>query len=185
MSHAVCPWWLGYYLLNPLRGILQNPEKLLAKYVQEGMSVMDIGSGMGYFTLPLARLAGETGRVIAIDLQDKMIAALRKRAANHGLANRIEARVCSNGSLQISEFAEKIDFALAFAVIHEVPDQDRLLREIYSALKPAGRLLISEPSFHVSRKDFQNTILLAQSRGFTLVEYPEIKMSISALLARI
>ena len=55
MAHRVCPWWLGYLLASPLRRLMANPRKLLAPYVHEGMTVLEPGPGMGFFTLELAR----------------------------------------------------------------------------------------------------------------------------------
>lgn len=184
MSHGVCPWWLGYFLLNPLRRAMQNPEKILSPYVKEGMSVMDIGCGMGYFTLPLADLVGDKGQVLAVDLQPQMILSLERRAAKRGLSAKIKARICTKESLNINDYSGGIDFALAFAVVHEVPDNARLLSEIYYALKPENFLLLAEPSGHVSTGDWDKTTSLAQSSGFVPVDYPEIRGSRAVLLAK-
>ena len=86
MSNRVCPWWIGYILLNPLRRIRQDPRRLLGPLVREGMTVLEPGSGMGYFTLDLARMVGPGGRVVAVDLQDRMLKALRRRALKKGEA---------------------------------------------------------------------------------------------------
>jgi ubiquinone/menaquinone biosynthesis C-methylase UbiE len=72
MSHRVCPWWLGYFLLNPFRRLRQDPRKLLKPYVREGMTVLEPGPGTGFFTLELLRLVGKSGRVIASDVQPRM-----------------------------------------------------------------------------------------------------------------
>ena len=53
MSHRVCPWWMGYLLMCPLRRLGQNPDRMLAPFVATGMTVMEVGPGMGFFTLPL------------------------------------------------------------------------------------------------------------------------------------
>jgi len=71
MSHTVCPWWLGYVLASPLRRLFLDPVKLLSPYVQAGMTVLEPGPGMGFFTLELARLVGPAGRVVAVDIQPK------------------------------------------------------------------------------------------------------------------
>ena len=64
----VCPWWLCYSFDNPLRRFIHDPAHLLAPYVKPGMTVVDVGCGMGYFTIPLARIAGPGGLVIGLDL---------------------------------------------------------------------------------------------------------------------
>jgi predicted methyltransferase len=70
MTHRVCPWWLGYFLVSPIRRWMQDdPEKLLRAYVRPGMHVFEPGLGMGFFTMPLARLVGDSGQVVAVELQ--------------------------------------------------------------------------------------------------------------------
>ena len=182
MSHGVCPWWVGYLLASPLRRLLHDPVDIVRPYVKEGMTVLDVGCGMGFFSLPMAELVGEKGRVVCIDLQENMIKGLIVRTKKTGLTDRIDARVCSQGSLGVSDLAGKIDFALAFALVHEVPDKDILFSEIHSAMKPAAKLLFAEPRGHVSKKDFERTVTLAQSMGFELVGDLKIRRSHAVLL---
>ncbi len=170
MEKYVCPVWIGYLLANPLRRLIQNPDKMLAPYIQEGMTVMDVGCAMGFFSLPAARMVGETGRVICVDVQARMLAALEKRAAKAGLTDRIESHLCSSQSLDIPHLERAVDFALAMAVVHEVPDAAALLADIYMALKPAGKFLLAEPKAHVTAKDFEKTAAMAQGIGFEVVE---------------
>jgi 2-polyprenyl-3-methyl-5-hydroxy-6-metoxy-1,4-benzoquinol methylase len=82
MAHRVCPWWIGYLLASPVRRWFgQDPVGILSSYVHESMTVLEPGPGMGFFTIPLARLVGNAGRVIAVDMQPKMIKGLKRRAA--------------------------------------------------------------------------------------------------------
>jgi len=60
---------------------MQNPEKVVAPYVREGMIVLEPGPGMGFFTLEIARLVGPSGRVVAVDIQPHMLSRLKRRAA--------------------------------------------------------------------------------------------------------
>jgi ubiquinone/menaquinone biosynthesis C-methylase UbiE len=184
MAEAVCPWWIGYLLVSPLRRLLQKPEALLSPHVEEGMTVMDVGCAMGFFSLPLAELVGSEGRVVCVDLQERMIRSLRKRAARAGLENRIEMRVCSTESLGTGDLEGAVDFALAFAVVHEVPEQARLLAEICGALRVGGRFLLAEPAGHVSDKRFAETIATAEAAGLSVVDRPRIRMSHAALFER-
>ncbi|MEK7477121.1 MAG: methyltransferase domain-containing protein [Candidatus Coatesbacteria bacterium] len=180
--HRRCPWWLGYVLINPLRRWRQDPKKILGPYVREGMTVLEPGPGMGFFTLELARLVGPTGRVVAVDVQQRMLTTLGKRAAKAGLRDRLDLRLVRDGGLGVEDLAGKADFALAFAMVHEVPDPARLFREIKAALKPGGILLLSEPSGHVKEKQYAETLDLARAAGFTLGESPAIALSRSSLL---
>jgi ubiquinone/menaquinone biosynthesis C-methylase UbiE len=184
LSERVCPWWLGYFLVSPLRRFLHDPKEMLMPYVKDGMTVLEIGGGMGFFTLPLAELTGETGKVISIDLQERMVRGLVKRAAKAGLESRIEARVCPTASLKIDDLQNKVDFALAFAVIHEVPDKKRLLLEISQAMRPDGTLLIADPKGHESEQKFNETITMTEATGFHVLDRPLIRRSYAVLVRK-
>jgi ubiquinone/menaquinone biosynthesis C-methylase UbiE len=184
MANRVCPFWVGYLLISPLRTLMQNPDKILKPYISLGMTVLDIGCGMGFFSLPLARMTGANGKVICVDVQEKMIISLKKRAKKAGLTDRIETRICHQSSLGLDDLHEEIDFALAFAVVHEIPNTTRFFDETYRALKPTGSLLITEPKGHVSEKDFQRTISIAQQNGFKINDNPSIPRSRTMLLEK-
>jgi len=184
MTPHVCPWWLGYFLASPIRKFAQNPTRILEPYVIQGMTSLDIGPGMGFFTLPIARLTGEKGRVIAIDIQDRMLASLRRRAARAGLQDRIETRVCTDSSLGIDDLTGTIDFALTFAVLHELPDMKRTITEIHRALKPGGQLLIAEPIGHVRKTTFAETMNIVTSIGFETIATPSIRRTHAALVRK-
>lgn len=166
MADHVCPPWIGYFLINPLRKLLENPNKILGPFVQEGMTVLEPGCGMGYFTLPLARMVGPAGRILAVDIQPKMLSVLERRAGKAGLLNIIEPRRPDGGGLGIEDFANRVDFAAALYVVHEVPDQAVFYSEVWAALKPGGRLLVVEPKGHVSREKFEKSITVAEEIGF-------------------
>ena len=116
----------GVFLLNPFRRLYQKPEIILAPLAEPGMTVLEVGPGMGFFSLPLARLAGSGGKVICVDVQEKMLHVLKRRAEAAGLAERIVARSCTSASLSLDDLGEQIDFAFVFAVVHEVTDQASL-----------------------------------------------------------
>jgi ubiquinone/menaquinone biosynthesis C-methylase UbiE len=182
MNHRVCPWWLGYLLASPLRRLLQDPDTIMRTYVGEGMIVLDVGCGMGFFSLPLAELVGAKGKVVCVDLQEKMITGLLRRAEKAGLCEKIDARVSDQNSLALNDLDGQIDFALLFALVHEVPDRERLFSEVYAAMKKTGKLLLAEPSGHVSKSDFQKTVSLAESVGFEVLEQPQIRRSYAVLM---
>jgi len=171
-KHHLFPWWGGFWLLSPFRKLVQNPIKITEKYIKPGMNVLDIGCGMGYFTIPMAKLTGENGVVIGVDLQEKMLLWLEKRIKRAGLADNIISKKCSETSLNIKEFSNKIDFALAFSVVHEIPDKKQFFLEIYESLKNEGIFYIAEPS-HISKKNFDEEISIALKTGFKIYNKPE------------
>jgi len=185
VAHRICPWWVGYLLASPVRHWLgQDPVEILSPYVREGMTVLEPGPGMGFFTIPLARIIGSTGRVIAVDVQPKMIQALKRRAAKENLSNHIDARVTSAETMGIADLAEKVDFTLAFAMVHEFPDAAHFFREVSHASKPRARELLAEPRGHVNEKDFSEELAAAGAAGFSAVNQPVIPISITALLEK-
>jgi ubiquinone/menaquinone biosynthesis C-methylase UbiE len=184
-EHHVCPVWVGYVLASPVRKLLQNPDKILNPYVNEAMTVADIGCAMGFFSLPLAKMVGSAGKVICVDIQEKMIRKLEKRAAKAGLAGRIETIVCNDKSLGLEDFKEQIDFALASAVVHEVPSEVNFFSEIHKAMNPAGKLLVAEPKGHVSETDFERTVSIAKHNGFEETDRPKIKRDRTVLLEKV
>jgi 2-polyprenyl-3-methyl-5-hydroxy-6-metoxy-1,4-benzoquinol methylase len=174
----VCPWWLCFIFDNPIRKLLHNPETILSPYVRPGNTVIDIGAGMGYFSIPLARLVGPTGHVIAIDVQAKMLSALANRARRYGVSERIKPHLANSDSLGTHPSA---DFVMAFWMVHEVPNPRAFFKEILGFMKSDGLFLLVEPILHVRKKDFLRTIQTANEIGFIVKDMPKIRISRSAL----
>ncbi len=184
MGKRVCPWWLGYLLASPLRRLMHNAHQTVAPYVRAGMTVFEPGPGMGFFTLELARLVGPKGRVIAVDVQPKMIAGLKRRAKKAGLMDRIEARLASPDSLGVEDLRGTVDFTLAFAMVHEMPAPGPFFAQAAAVSKPGARLLLVEPAGHVTSELFEQELQEAAKAGFSIVERPSISHSQAALLER-
>jgi ubiquinone/menaquinone biosynthesis C-methylase UbiE len=184
MAEHICPWWVGYILISPFRRFLQNPRKILAPYVKPGTVALDVGCAMGFFSLDMARLVGSEGKVVCVDVQPKMIEVLVRRATKAGVIDRIDHRVCDNNGLGLEDLNEGVDFALAYAVVHEVPDPEAFFRQIHEALRPGGSCLVAEPKGHVSEKQFDETLAVAGKTGLEPGERPEIRRSRAALLKK-
>lgn len=182
MKHVVCPWWLGYLLVTPLRRLVQDPARILAPLVCEGMTVLEPGPGMGFFTLELARRVGPRGRVIAVDVQPRMLAALRRRAERAGLGSRIDTRQASEDSLNVDDLTGMVDLVVAFAMVHEIGDPGLLFGQLRRTLAPGGKVLLAEPSGHVRQPEFDATIAAAERAGFRSTAGPEIWRSRTAIL---
>jgi tRNA A58 N-methylase Trm61 len=167
-----------------LRKLLENPKKMLGPFVQEGMTVLEPGPAMGFFTLPLARMVGPNGKVVVVEVQQKMLDVLLKRARKKGLSDRIDPRLVKNGGMGLSDLQGKVDFAAALHVVHEVPDQSAFFRDVLAALKPGGKLLIVEPKGHVSPEAFEKNLEKAKASGFTPADLPGKIGRRSALLSK-
>lgn len=178
---AVCPWWMCFTFDNVFRRLTHDPQKILGRYLRPGWTVLDVGPGMGYFTIPAARMVGKTGKVIAADLQKRMLETLQRRAVKAGVADRIRLLQCTPDKLGV---AEPLDFCLAFWMVHEVQDKPRFIGEIVAYLKPGGLFLLVEPKFHVAAKDFAKTLDLAVGAGLIAVEQPHIAQSYTILLRK-
>jgi SAM-dependent methyltransferase len=184
MAKHICPWWLGYLLASPVRRLLHDPAAILAPYVGQGMTALEPGPGMGFFTLELARRVGASGRVIAVDLQPRMLAGLRRRAARAGLLDRLDLRTATPDSLCISDLSGVVDFALAIAIVHELPAAAPFFREVARALKTGGYLLLGEPSGHVDATAFEAEVQVASEAGLRATTRPAIRRSRTALLEK-
>jgi ubiquinone/menaquinone biosynthesis C-methylase UbiE len=184
MVQRLCPVWVGYLLVCPLRKLFQNPNKILGHYIGKDMTVLDIGCAMGFFSLPAAEMVGPKGKVICVDLQKKMLKALLKRAHKASLSDRIETRLCNQHSLELTNLVEQVDFAFAAAVIHEVPDPSAFFLQIHKALKPEKKFLVTEPKGHVCEKDFEQTITLANNSGFKTIDRPKHRSCRCVLLIK-
>jgi ubiquinone/menaquinone biosynthesis C-methylase UbiE len=181
VSERVCPPWLCFTFDNIFRRMVQNPDRILKPYIKPGWIVLDVGPGMGYFTIPMARMVGENGKVIAADLQQQMLDGLDHKAFKYGVQERIKLHLTKADSIGISE---TIDFCLAFWMVHEVPDRAHFLNEICSKLKTEGLMLIAEPRIHVSKNEFDKTLEDAKKAGFSIADMPKIFLSYTALLKK-
>ncbi len=183
-EHRVCPCWAGYLLASPLRRLAQDPVRLLEPFVRAGMTVLEPGPGMGFFTLELARLVGPKGRVVAVDVQQKMIAGLRRRAERAGAIDRIETRVTPAATMALDGYENAFDFVLAFAVVHELPSAETFFAEAARAMKPGASLLLAEPAGHVSDDEFGQELAFAAEAGLKAFGGPQIWRSRAAALRK-
>lgn len=181
-TQDVCHHSHSFFLDNFIRKLFQNPRKIIGDYINEGDTVVDIGCGPGFFTVEMARMVGEKGRVFAVDLQPEMLAKLRKKIENSSLAKRIVCHNCTKDSLDMDQ-TESADFVLAYYMIHETPDPEHLLTEVKALLKKGGKFLIVEPKFHVSEAFFQDMAKTARKIGYKILDLPLKKGGRSILLS--
>jgi ubiquinone/menaquinone biosynthesis C-methylase UbiE len=179
--NRVCPVELAGGLDNSIRRWLHNPQKILRPYINEGMEVLDFGCGPGFFSIEMAKIVGKSGRVIACDLQDGMLNKLRNKIKGSQLEEIITLHKCQKDQIGVSDI---VDFVLVFYMLHEVKNQEKYLKEIHSLLKPNGKVLLVEPPFHVSKRDFNETVNKAKTAGLVLVESPKVFMGRTAVLKK-
>jgi len=180
-TSPVCPWWLAWTFDNPLRRAVQDPERILRPLIHPGDTCLDLGCGMGYFTVPLARLVGPTGSVTAVELQPRMLAGVERRARRAGMLTRIRLLTGDAASIALDT---PFDFALAFWMLHEVPDPRALLALLATTLRPGARFLLVEPRGHVRRAAFDHTVRIAETLGFVGLGAHRVAFSHTILLAR-
>jgi 2-polyprenyl-3-methyl-5-hydroxy-6-metoxy-1,4-benzoquinol methylase len=183
-NHHVCPWWVGYLIANPLRKLGENPETILSPLVEPGITAVDIGCGMGFFSLPLARMIGGSGRVVCVDVQERMLATLERRARRRDLDQIVETRLATQEDLGLEDLEGQADLLLAIHVLHETAYPRRFLGRCLEILRTGGKLLVIEPRGHVSDEDFEASRLLAVDVGFSGLENQTLKRSRGLVLEK-
>lgn len=169
-KNRVCPVEASGGLDNPIRKFIQNPHKILRPYISSNMTVLDFGCGPGYFAVEIAKMLSGNGKVIAADLQDGMLAKVKKKIEGTDLEKKILLHKCAQDKIWVTE---EVDFILAFYVIHEVPEKKKLFEQFKSILKPGGKILIIEPNFHVTKNAFEEMINTLQSVGLIIIDKPK------------
>lgn len=180
-SPHVCPHTIAFFLDNWFRTLIQNPKRIVGAYINAGDTVVDLGCGPGFFAVAMARMAGEQGRVIAVDLQEKMIAHVKRKAARKGMLARMAFHRCAADRIGLETEA---DFILAYYMVHETPDPKAFLEEATGLLKETGRMLVVEPRFHVDKARFHAMLEDAKAVGLKVEDFPKGKGGRSVLFGR-
>ena len=174
------------HLDNKFRRFLYRPNALAKRYVKPGDRVLDFGCGPGFFTRAFAKRVGENGMVIAADLQEDMLAIVRERLTAEGLISRVKTHTCEPDSLDLTPDIDGLfEAAFAIFVVHEVPDKEKLFREIAAMLKPDGTFFYSEPPFLVPRNEFSENLVLMGKLGLEVVETRWYFVNRAALLKKV
>ncbi len=179
MGH-VCPPSLVRWLNSPVRKLIQPPGKILGTYVKPGDTVIDLGCGGGFFSVVLAKMVGKNGRVIAVDLQKEMLDITRDFAVRKGVSKRITLHQCKESDLCIAN--EKVDFAIAFYMVHEVPDRKAFLTQVSNILNPDALFMIIEPAHHVNKSQFAQILKEAEVIGLKQIKSIRLFLSRGVLL---
>jgi len=175
----VCPVEAAGGLDNSFRKLVQNPQKILKPYINPNSNVLDLGCGPGFFSIEIAKMLKGNAKVIAADLQQGMLDKVKKKIEGTELENKISLHKCIGNSINLNE---KVDFVLAFYMVHEVPDKENLFKELKSILNANSSVLIVEPKFHVSKLDFEKMLEISKRYGFRIKEEPRYLFNRSVLL---
>lgn len=175
-SHTTepCKWWYAYFFDNPLRRFFHDPYALFSPYLRDGMTAVDVGCGMGYFSIAMARMVGPNGLVYAADIQQRMLDVMSKRAARAGVGGIVMPHLCGPASIGLGIRA---DFVLTFWVLHEIQDPGLTVKELASILKPGGFYFLAEPKGHVDADTVRRLSAMPVEHGMVLTATPRVSMS--------
>lgn len=144
---SACPYGLRFLIELPRPFVTRaRLREILAP--QPGERILEIGSGTGYYSLPVAQWLNPCGTLDVLDIQQEMLDHVMHRAQERGIENIIPARADAR-ALPYPD--GNFDAAYLTLVLGEIPDQDAALRELKRVLKPGGHLVVGElfPDFHM------------------------------------
>jgi ubiquinone/menaquinone biosynthesis C-methylase UbiE len=160
-----CPVWLRWLVEidNPFTKTNRAAFIVETLALAPGMTVLDAGCGPGRLTAPLARGVGNSGRVVALDIQAGMLARAKTKTEAVGLANIdfINAGL-GDGKLPGNRF----DRAVLVTVLGEIPDRRAAFAELFNALAPGGILAVVEVIFDPHFQTRSTVTDLAVAAGF-------------------
>ncbi|MFC2059841.1 class I SAM-dependent methyltransferase, partial [Chloroflexota bacterium] len=147
--------------------LFRNPQKRIKMIpLKEGMTVVDYGCGPGRYTIPIAKLVGPKGKVLAIDIQPLAISTVKKKASSEALTN-IEATLVDSYHTGIEE--SSVDLVLLVDTFHMISDYNALLQELKRILRPDGLLFMDSGHMKMQRA----SDIIENSALFTIKEFLE------------
>lgn len=180
-KNSIYPSSKSKHLTTRVRKIIQDPKRVVGRYVKEGMNVLDIGCGPGFFSFYMAKKVGKKGKVVASDIQQKMLDQLKNKISGLEIEKRIKIHKCEKNKIGLKG---KFDFILAFYVVHEVKNKKGFFNEIHRLIKSGKNFLVAEPIFHVSKNNFEEFLEIAEEVGFKVISRPKGVLSRFALLRK-
>jgi len=145
LLHFPAPGFISIFLDSRIRGWMQPPKDIIKfSGIQRGGKILEIGSGSGFFTLPSARVVGQTGEIAALDVQQDMLDKITiklEKAENKDIRN---IRVVKASAYEIPYPAESFDVVFTVSVLQEIPKPHDALLEAYRVLKKDGIMSVSE-----------------------------------------
>lgn len=162
------PEFMADLIDHPLRRKFQPPLGTAVRHgIEPGMTVLEVGPGSGTYTVGAAKRVGDEGKIVTIDIEPKMVERVRRKAQAEGVGN-IEARVADVYDLPFDD--ESFDAIYLIAVIGEIPEPGRAMKEFYRVLSPMGTLAFSELLLDPDYPLIGTLIRTANGVGFRLRE---------------
>jgi SAM-dependent methyltransferase len=153
-------WTIRIIHDNPILPLVRNPYKLLeAAGLQEGQTVLEVGCGPGFFTIPSAELVKDRGHVYALDIHPRAVKRVKEKVKNKGLKN--VTALCANAS-DTGLPDGSLDLAFVFGLRHVAGGLEKVIAELYRVLKPDGIL-----SFEKTKGSDAALIKQLEQGGFT------------------
>ena len=163
VSKGVFPYQWAFTLLCPLRNIFLSPKRLIQRLeIRDDSRVLEVGSGPGYFSVPIARKLVQ-GKLTLADIQPEMLEYAKTRLTKAGLSN-VEYHLCDGIHFNLPDACFDIIFLVT--VIGEVENKDAYLREFHRLLKPDGILSFSELAGDPDKMSTAEIRTLAEQAGF-------------------
>ncbi|MGD2157399.1 MAG: class I SAM-dependent methyltransferase [Anaerolineales bacterium] len=165
-----CPAWIAWLLETPLTESVAGTQITLDRIgLLPGEVGLDVGCGPGRLSIPADRRVGAKGRIVALDIQPKMLARLRARVSEAGLTN-VEIHlgdITNENGLPEDHF----DRVWLVTVLGEIPNRLAALSNIHGLLRPKGVLSITEiiPDPHYQRREV--VLRLCREAGFAPTQY--------------
>ncbi|MBI2906218.1 MAG: methyltransferase domain-containing protein [Chloroflexi bacterium] len=168
LSPRPCPGEISFILENPLRRrVLSAAETLKRVGLKEGMTALELGPGPGFLTVDAARMVGDLGRLVCLDIQPRMLAQLKKKVGDQSVRNA-DLVLGSANALPLAD--DSLDLAFLVCVLGEVPRNDEALRELRRALRRGGILSITELIVDPDYSTRKSVVAKGEKGGFSHVE---------------
>ncbi len=125
--------------------MFSDPKENIAQFgLMPGMAVADLGSGSGFYTLELAKVLGDTGKVYSVDVQKDLLTKIKNQATRDHLSNVevIWGDIEKLGGTKLRDYS--VDVVVVSNVLFQVAEKATLIKEVKRILKPVGRVLVIE-----------------------------------------
>jgi ubiquinone/menaquinone biosynthesis C-methylase UbiE len=151
-------------LLDKFRKLTEHPLKRLEEIgLKEGMTFLDVGCSLGFYSFPAASLVGDSGTVYALDIKEGLIKHVQENIARLKIKN-MKPIVANAERTGLAE--RSVDIVFVHLVLHDIDDQQAAVEEFYRVLRPPGKLVVDEE--HAMLPELVR--VLVESSGFRLLE---------------